>query len=132
LGNRAGFFDLPALIRKFHVAKPTHQDQVIVWGTGKPRREVLYVDDLAEASAQLMQTHDGGDLINVGVGKDISIAERAEWVKDVIGYEGKVIFDSSKPDGTPQKLLDVSHLNSMGWEANIALKEGIKLTYKWF
>jgi GDP-L-fucose synthase len=123
---------LPALIRKFHEAKQSHQDQVIVWGTGKPKREFLYVDDLAEASVQLMQTYDSSDIVNVGVGKDISIAELAELVKDVIGYEGEVIFDSSKPDGTPQKLLDISRLNSVGWKANISLKEGIKLTYKWF
>jgi GDP-L-fucose synthase len=123
---------LPALIRKFHVAKQTHQDQVVVWGTGKPKREFLYVDDLAEASVHLMQTYDSSDIVNVGVGKDISIAELAELVKDVVGYEGEVIFDYSKPDGTPQKLLDISRLNSVGWKANISLKEGIKLTYKWF
>jgi GDP-L-fucose synthase len=123
---------LPALIRKFHEAKQSHQDQVIVWGTGKPKREFLYVDDLAEASVQLMQTYDSSDIVNVGVGKDISIAELAELVKDVIGYEGEVIFDSSKPDGTPQKLLDISRLNSVGWKANMSLKEGVKLTYKWF
>jgi GDP-L-fucose synthase len=123
---------LPALIRKFHEAKQSHQDQVIVWGTGKPKREFLYVDDLAEASVQLMQTYDSSDIVNVGVGKDISIAELAELVKDVIGYEGEVIFDSSKPDGTPQKLLDISRLNTVGWKANISLKEGIKLTYQWF
>jgi GDP-L-fucose synthase len=122
---------LPALIRKFHVAKQTHQNQVIVWGTGKPKREFLYVDDLAAASVYLMQTYDNSEIVNVGVGKDISVAELAELVKDVVGYEGEVIFDSSKPDGTPQKLLDVSRLNSMGWKANMSLKEGIKLTYKW-
>ena len=123
---------LPALIRKFHDAKENNQPQVEVWGTGTPRREFLHVDDMADASVYLMNNYDGFEFINVGVGEDVSIKELAELVKEVVGFEGKLTFNTSKPDGTPRKLLDVSKLNNHGWEVKIELKDGIITTYKWF
>jgi len=123
---------LPALIRKFHEAKVNDEPQVIVWGTGTPRREFLHVDDLADACVYLMRNYAGGEPLNVGVGKDISIGELAELIREVVGYEGEVVYDTSKPDGTPRKLLDVSKLHNLGWRASIPLREGIEQTYAWF
>jgi len=123
---------LPALIRKFYEAKEEGQAEVVVWGTGTPRREFLHVDDLADASLFLMQQYDSEEIINVGVGEDITIRELAELVRETIGFEGDIVYDTSKPDGTPQKLLDVSRLSNMGWRPQISLREGIKTTYQWF
>ena len=123
---------LPALIRRFHEAKIRSDATVTVWGTGKPRREFLHVDDLANAVLFLMLHYDSEEIINVGVGKDVSIRELAEIVRDIVEYPGDINFDTSKPDGTPQKLLDVSRLDALGWKANISLREGIKSTYHWF
>jgi GDP-L-fucose synthase len=119
-----------ALIRRFHEAKVSKAANVVVWGTGTPRREFLYVDDLADACIHLMKTYSSGDLVNIGTGVDISIAEFARVVAEVVGYTGTISFDSSKPDGTPQKLLDVSRLANLGWRANTSLKDGIKLAYQ--
>lgn len=123
---------LPALIRKFHEAKERGEESVEVWGTGNPRREFLHVDDLADACIHLMQTYSGGEPVNVGVGADVSIGELAELVREAVGYSGEIVYDTSKPDGTPRKLLDVSRLESLGWRANIPLREGIEQTYQWF
>lgn len=123
---------LPALIRKFHEAKEHEEPTVTVWGTGEPRREFLHVDDLAEACSYLMNSPSTDDIVNVGVGKDISIGELADLVKDVVGYEGRIVYDRSMPDGTPRKLLDVSRLRRLGWRAKISLREGIEQTYAWF
>ena len=119
-----------ALIRRFHEAKVTGAANVVVWGTGTPRREFLYVDDLADACIHLMKTYSSGDLVNIGTGVDISIAEFARVVAEVVGYTGTISFDSSKPDGTPQKLLDVSRLANLGWRASTSLTDGIKLAYQ--
>jgi len=123
---------LPALIRKFYEAKVNDEDEVVIWGTGKPKREFLHVDDLADSLLFLMNNYSGDQFVNVGVGKDISILELAELIKDIVGFEGEIVNDLSKPDGTPRKLLDVTRLNDLGWEAQISLEEGIKDTYQWF
>ena len=123
---------LPALIRKFHEAKVNDEDEVVIWGTGKPRREFLHVDDLANSLLFLMNNYNGEQFVNVGVGKDISILELAKLIKEIVGFEGEIVNDLSKPDGTPRKLLDVTRLNDLGWEAQISLKEGIRDTYQWF
>lgn len=123
---------LPALIRKFHEAKEHEEPTVTVWGTGEPRREFLHVDDLAEACSYLMNSPSTDDIVNVGVGKDISIKELADLVKEVVGYEGRIVYDTSMPDGTPRKLLDVSRLRRLGWQAKTPLREGIEQTYAWF
>ena len=123
---------LPALIRKFHEARVGKKKEVVVWGSGRPRREVLYVDDLADACVFLMNNYDDSEIINIGTGKDIPILELAELVKEVVGFPGSLVFDPSKPDGTPRKLLDVSRLKALGWEARTSLEEGIEKTYKWF
>jgi len=123
---------MPALIRKFHDAKENGSSSVEVWGTGSPRREFLHVDDMADATIYLMHNYDGEEIVNVGVGEDVSIKELAELVKETVGFEGELVFDSSKPDGTPRKLLDVKKLNEAGWSAKIDLKAGIKDTYQWF
>ncbi len=120
---------LPALIRKFHEAKLTNQPFVEVWGTGKPKREFLFADDLADACLFLMNTYNEKELVNVGTGVDLSIGELANEISSIIGYEGQISWDSNKPDGTPQKLLDVSKLRSLGWEASTSLQEGIKIAY---
>jgi GDP-L-fucose synthase len=123
---------LPALIRKFHEAKRNGDREVMVWGSGNPRREFLHVDDLADAALFLMRHYDSPDIINVGVGDDISIADLASLIARVTGYEGRVSYDASKPDGTPRKLLDVSRLHALGWKAQIPLEQGIAGTYHWF
>ena len=121
---------LPALIRKFHEAKLNNAPEVVIWGTGKPKREFLHVDDLADACYYLMQSYNEAGLVNVGVGEDISILELADMVKEVVGYSGAIKHDLSKPDGTPRKLMDVSKLASFGWKAKIGLREGIVSVYK--
>nr|WP_294905945.1 GDP-L-fucose synthase [uncultured Lacibacter sp.] len=121
---------LPALLRKMIVAKRSHQPAVEIWGSGTPRREFLHVDDLADACFFLMQEYDGADWLNIGVGEDVSIKELAELIKDIVGYEGELQFNTSKPDGTPRKLLDVSKLESRGWKARIGLREGITRVYE--
>ncbi len=123
---------LPAMIRKFHDAKVAAAPSVTLWGTGTPRREFLHVDDLADAAVFLMERYDDEGIVNVGVGDDVSIAELAEMVREVVGYEGKIEWDTSKPDGTPRKLLDVSRLDGLGWSARIGLREGIEQTYQWY
>src|SRR5436190_2423486 len=120
---------LPALIRKFHEAKIKGDKEVIVWGSGKPKREFLYADDLADACLFLMQNYNEADPINIGVGEDISIFELANLIKSIVGFEGEIKFDTSKPDGTPRKLLDVSKLTNLGWQASTSLKQGIHLAY---
>jgi GDP-L-fucose synthase len=123
---------LPALIRRFHEAKCQGDSSVTIWGTGQPRREFLYADDLAEACLFLMQQYSSADIVNIGVGKDITIYDLAMLIKEIVGYQGELVFDASKPDGTPQKLLDVSRLTALGWQAKIDLKTGIQHTYDWF
>ena len=118
-----------ALIRRFHEGKVAGAPTVTVWGTGTPRREFLYVDDFADACVYLLKNYSGAQFINVGTGKDVSIAEFADIVADVVGYRGKIIFDPSKPDGTPRKLLDISLLSSFGWTAEVPLREGLKKAY---
>jgi len=123
---------LPALIRKFHEAKAAGASEVVVWGSGTPRREFLHVDDLADACVFLMQRYDDERIVNVGVGEDVSILELATLVQRVVGFEGRIVLDASKPDGTPRKLLDVSRINALGWRARIGLEDGIRETYRWF
>ena len=120
---------LPALLRKFHEAKETGLQEVTVWGSGDPRREFLHVDDLANACYFLMQTYNEPGLINIGTGEDISIKELANLIQEIMGFQGKILFDTSKPDGTPRKLMDVSKLHKLGWKASINLKEGIQKVY---
>ncbi len=123
---------LPALIRKFHAAKTDGKTEVVVWGTGTPMREFLYVDDLADAVVFLMDRYDGSEPINCGAGSDVSIRQLAETVGRVIGFEGKLVFDTSKPDGTPRKLMDSSRLAALGWRPKTGLEEGIRDVYRWF
>jgi GDP-L-fucose synthase len=126
---------LPMLLRRFHEAKIEQLASVIVWGTGYPRREFMYVDDMADACVFLMENYsakDIGELINIGIGKDCTIRELAELVKEVVGYKGDLVFDTTKPDGTPRKLLDVSRLHNLGWQDKTSLKEGLVATYKDF
>ncbi len=123
---------LPALIRKFHDAKHRGDAEVVMWGTGTPRREFLHVDDLADAVVHLAKTYEGEDIVNIGVGEDISIRELAELVKEITGYVGAIVNDTTKPDGTPRKLLDVGRLSRLGWKAKTPLREGIASTYRWF
>ncbi|RKO73559.1 GDP-L-fucose synthase [Sphingobacterium puteale] len=120
---------LPALIRRFHEAKINNLDEVVIWGTGTPLREFLFSDDLADACVFLMNNYDEKQFVNIGIGEDLSIKDLAELIKDVIGYTGKISFDTSKPDGTPRKLMDVSKLHALGWKHKINLREGIKLAY---
>jgi GDP-L-fucose synthase len=121
---------LPALIRKAHEAKLRGDAEYVVWGSGTPRREFLYVDDLADACVHLMERGWDGELVNIGTGEDVTIRELAETVMRVVGFEGRIVFDASKPDGTPRKLLDVSRLAALGWRARTALEEGIRLAYE--
>lgn len=123
---------MPALIRKFHEAKSGGTDHVVIWGTGKPMREFLYVDDLADACVFLMNNYESEEIINIGTGKDISIAGLAELIARIVGYEGKIRHDPNKPDGTPKKLLNISKLNALGWYTSTSLSEGIAETYNWY
>ena len=123
---------IPALIRKAHEAKITGALQLIVWGSGTPRREFLHVDDLAEATVFCMEHYDDAGHINVGVGQDISIKELAILVSEIVGYSGDIVFDDTKPDGTPRKVLNVDRLSALGWTSRIALRDGLKATYRWY
>ena len=123
---------LPALLRKFHEAKRRGGEEVVVWGTGTPRREFLHVDDLADACLFLLERYDAAEPVNVGWGEDISIRELAELIGTAVGFAGRLHFDVSKPDGTPRKLLDVQRLRALGWAPRIRLREGVEATYKWF
>jgi len=123
---------LPALIRRFHEAKVNQLPEVVIWGTGTPLREFLFSDDLADACVFLMNNYDEKQFVNIGIGEDLSIKELAELIKDVIGYKGAISFDSSKPDGTPRKLMDVSKLHALGWKHKVNLREGIQLAYEDF
>jgi len=123
---------LPALIRKFHEAKIKGLSEVVIWGTGSPRREFLHVDDLADACLFLMNNYNGSKIVNIGVGKDQTICELAEIIAGLTGFKGSIRFDTGKPDGTPVKRLDVSKINSIGWRARIGLEQGIAETYKWY
>jgi GDP-L-fucose synthase len=123
---------LPALIRKAHEAKERGEDRLVVWGTGTPRREFLHVNDLADACLFLLERYDSSEIVNVGCGEDVTIRELAEMVCQVVGFEGTLVFDATKPDGTPRKLLDVSLLFGMGWRPKIDLRDGIRDAYQWF
>ena len=123
---------LPAMIRKFHEAKSNNNESVTLWGTGSPMREFLHADDLAEACAYLMENYSEPQFINVGTGKDVTIKALAEMVKEIVGFEGNLMWDTTKPDGTPRKLMDVSRLHAQGWKHTIELKEGITLAYQDF
>jgi GDP-L-fucose synthase len=124
---------MPALIRKFHEAKVNNEPEVVVWGTGKPLREFMHVDDMADACVYLMENYDYseiGEFVNIGVGEDVTISELVELIKEVVGFEGEIRYDTSKPDGTPRKLMDVSRLNGLGWKAKVSLEEGINQAYR--
>ncbi|MGU9115896.1 GDP-L-fucose synthase [Clostridium perfringens] len=123
---------LPALIRKFHEAKVQNSEVVEVWGTGKPLREFLYVDDMADACVFLMENYDGEQHVNIGTGVEVSIRELAETVKEVVGFEGELVFNTDMPDGTPRKLTTVDKLNGLGWKHKVELNDGIKMAYEWF
>ncbi|MHB1458777.1 MAG: GDP-L-fucose synthase family protein [Armatimonadota bacterium] len=123
---------MPALIRRFYEAKLNKSSEIVIWGTGIPRREFLHVDDLACAAVHVMINYDGVSFLNVGTGEDITIKELAEMIADVVDYRGQIVFDPSKPDGTPRKLLDVSRIKALGWEAQISLKDGIKSAFEWY
>ena len=123
---------LPALLRKFHEGKINNTKAVEVWGSGKPFREFLYIEDMAEACCFLMQHYDDESIVNIGKGEDISIKALAELMKDIVGYEGDIVFDASKPDGTPKKLTDVTKLNKLGWKSKTSLRRGIELSYDWY
>lgn len=123
---------LPALIRKFHQAKVDRAGEVEIWGSGKPLREFLHVDDCAEACVFLMERYGEEQHINVGVGSDMSIFELAQLIQEIVGFEGNIVFDTSKPDGTPRKLVDTSMINALGWSPRITIHDGIQTTYEWF
>lgn len=123
---------MPALIRKFHEAKVKNNPEVTIWGSGKPMREFLHVDDCAAACLYLMEHYEDEGIVNIGVGVDVSIADLARLVGEVVGFQGELVYDSSKPDGTPRKLVDTSRINAIGWRASIPLEEGVKNTYQWF
>jgi GDP-L-fucose synthase len=123
---------VPALIRRFHEAKRDKAPQVVIWGSGTPLREFLYSEDLARAVIHLLEHYDSDDIINVGSGHEVSIRELAETISDVVGYEGELVFDSSKPDGTPRKLLDNSKIEALGWTPEVSLREGLSRAYEWF
>ncbi len=123
---------MPALIRKFHEAKTSNSSQVVVWGTGKPLREFLYVDDMADACVYLMENYDGEQHVNIGTGEEVTIEELAYLIKNAVDFKGEIVFDSSKPDGTPRKLTDVTKLHQLGWKHKVDLHEGVEMAYKWF
>lgn len=123
---------LPALMRKFHEAKVQEKTSVEVWGTGTPRREFLYSDDLADACVFLMNHYNDDEIVNIGVGEDVTIRELAETIKTVVGFEGELTFDTSKPDGTPRKLVDTSKINELGWSAKVELRDGVQRAYDWY
>jgi GDP-L-fucose synthase len=123
---------LPALVRRFHDAKVEGRREVTVWGTGRPRREFLHVDDLADACVFLMRRYDAAEHVNVGTGEDLTIRELAETVREIVHPGAELVFDATKPDGTPKKLLDVSRLHTLGWRHRIGLREGIESSYRWF
>lgn len=123
---------IPALIRKFHEARMRGLSSVVVWGTGAARREFLYVDDLADACLYLMDNYTSSEIINVGLGEDISIKDLVVLIKDIIGYRGDIVFDASMPDGTPRKILDINRLDNLGWHAKVKLEDGLKDTYEWY
>jgi GDP-L-fucose synthase len=123
---------IPSLIKRFHQAKEDSEPGVVVWGTGEPRREFLFVDDAVDAGIFLLNRCSVPEIINVGCGGDISIKELAELIKEIVGYEGQVVFDESKPDGAPRKLLDNSRITDLGWKAKVSLEEGIRQTYNWY
>jgi GDP-L-fucose synthase len=123
---------LPALLRKAHTAKVESQRELVVWGSGNPRREFLHVDDLAAACVFLLEKYDSPEIVNVGCGEDIAIRELAELICDIVGFKGELAWDTTKPDGTPRKLLDVAKIHALGWRHGIGLREGIARTYKWF
>lgn len=123
---------VPALIRKFHEAKVNNEKEVVVWGSGTPLREFLYSEDMADACIYLMEMYEGNDFFNIGTGKDITIRGLAQLIKEIVRYEGELVFDTSKPDGTPRKLLDISKLEMIGWKYKVGLREGIEKSYKWF
>jgi GDP-L-fucose synthase len=123
---------LAALVRKAHEAKAQNEKQLIVWGTGKPRREFLHVDDLAAACLLLLEKYDSPEIINIGCGEDVTIRELAELVCEVVGFDGKLVWDKTKPDGTPRKLLDVTRIRKLGWQPTVPLRKGIAQTYEWF
>jgi len=123
---------LPALLRKAHDAKTRNENKLIVWGTGKPRREFLHVDDLASACLLLLEKYDSPEIINIGCGEDITIRELAELICDVVGFNGELVWDATKPDGTPRKLLDITKIRALSWQPTIPLRQGIAQTYDWF
>jgi GDP-L-fucose synthase len=123
---------LPGLLRRFHEAKLAGTPEVVVWGSGTPRREFLHVDDLADACLHLMDAYNDEDIVNIGTGEDISIKELAELIRQVVGYEGAITWDATKPDGTPRKLLDVTKIHGLGWKHSIPLPEGLRATYDWY
>jgi GDP-L-fucose synthase len=123
---------LPALIRRFHEAKENGNEEVVIWGTGTPKREFLFVDDLASAAFMVMQNYNEKQFLNMGSGEDLTIAELAELIGEIIGFRGKITYNTQKPDGTPRKLMDVSKIKQLGWSPQIALREGILLAYKDF
>jgi GDP-L-fucose synthase len=123
---------LPALLRRFHEAVLREQPEVVLWGTGTARRELMHVDDVADAAVFLMNRYDEADIVNVGTGEDVTIRELAEMIQAITAYKGRIVLDTSKPDGTPRKLLDVSRLSALGWKARVALRAGIEDTYRWF
>ena len=123
---------IPALVQRMHQAKKSRSPEVVIWGTGTPRREFLHCDDLAQAVRFLFEKYDSPEIINIGWGEDITIRELAMLIRKVVGFEGELLFDETKPDGTPQKLLDVARLRSLGWEPKIPLEQGVEQTYRWF
>jgi len=123
---------IPALIQRMHQAKKSRSSEVVIWGTGTPRREFLHCDDLAQAVRFLFEKYDSPEIINIGWGEDMTIRELAMLIRKVVGFEGELVFDETKPDGTPQKLLDVGRLRSLGWEPKIPLEQGVEQTYRWF
>lgn len=123
---------LPALVRKFHEGKVNNQKTVELWGTGSPYREFLYADDMADACYFLMQNYDGAEIVNIGTGQDLTIKDLAEKIKAVVGYDGDIVFDTSKPDGTPKKCTDVTKINGLGWKHKTSIEKGLEQTYQWY